>query len=85
MRIPEFSRVAHTTGHMGKLWDLPGDAPQALSEFFRQGHQDVQKYQYLVYFHLALTHLRMLSKKNLRRVLESWKPCDFKTVLTFYT
>ena len=62
-RIPEFSRVAHTTGHMGKLWDLPGDAPQALSEFFRQGHQDVQKYQYLVYFHLALTHLTMLSKK----------------------
>ena len=24
-------------------------------------------------------------QKNLRRVLESWKPCDFKTVLTFYT
>ena len=23
-------------------------------------------------------------QKNLRRVLESWKPCDFKTVLTFY-
>ena len=23
-------------------------------------------------------------QKNLRRVLESWKPCDFKTVLTLY-
>ena len=46
-----------------KLWDPPGDAPQALCEFFRQGHQDIQNYQYLVYFHLALTRLRMLSKK----------------------
>ena len=51
---------------------------------FSTSHQDVKNYQYLVYFNLGLTHLRLLSKKNLRRVLESWKSCDFKTAFTFY-
>ena len=35
-RIPEFSHMARCVGEPGKLWDPPGDAPQALSEFFRQ-------------------------------------------------
>ena len=35
-QIPEFSHVASCVGDTGKLWDPPGDAPQALSEFFQQ-------------------------------------------------
>ena len=35
-RIPEFSHMARCVGEPGKLWVPPGDAPQALSEFFQQ-------------------------------------------------
>ena len=35
-RIPEFSHMARFVGEPGKLWVPPGDAPQALCEFFRQ-------------------------------------------------
>ena len=38
----------------------------------------------MVYFHLALNHLRLLPKAKPMTVLESWRPCDFKTTLTFY-
>ena len=34
-RIREFCHIARCVGDPGKLWDPPGDAPQALSEFFR--------------------------------------------------
>ena len=67
----EFSRLAHTPGYAGKPSDIFLDDPQALGEFFQQAHQDVKNYQYLVYFHLCLTHLILLFKTNLRRVLES--------------
>ena len=35
-RIPELSHMARCVGEPGKLWDLPGDARQALCEFFQQ-------------------------------------------------
>ena len=38
----------------------------------------------MVYFHLALNHLRLLPKAKPMTVLESRRPCDFKTTLTFY-
>ena len=70
-QIPEFFWLAHPPGYVRKLSDIFLDDPQALGEFFQQAHQDVKNYQYLVYFHLCLTHLMLLFKTNLRRVLES--------------